>query len=183
MLKVPLGWRNIESGFSCIWLKKVVFVHPLLNSGLWCCLLTLCPLLLVYHTDHCKVDHNNAMAASRAKKLSQLLINLVNASPLLEGAGVNEVMNVVSTDWTYSLALVDMIGTLNDLGTFAMETIESIGAQRPQPLSYNLSKCMVNLIEGIEAMTAERDSSNEAAEENLSLALSHELVNCMVLSL
>ena len=32
------------------------------------------------------------------KKLSQLLINLVNASPLLEGAGVNEVMNVVSTD-------------------------------------------------------------------------------------
>ena len=64
-----------------------------------------------------------------------------------------------------------------------METIESIGAQRRQPLCYNLSKCMVNLIEGIEAMTAERDSSNEAAEENLSLALSHELVNCMVLSL
>jgi hypothetical protein len=92
------------------------------------------------------------------------LINLVNASPLLEVAGVNEVMDVVSTDQTYSLALVDMIGTLNDLGTVAMETIESIGAQRPQLLCYNLSKCMVNLIEGIEAMTAERDSSNEAAE-------------------
>ena len=76
-----------------------------------------------------------------------------------------------------------MIGTLNDLGTFAMETIESIGAQRPQPLSYNLSKCMVNLIEGIEAMTAERDSNNETAEENLSPVLLHELVNCMVQSL
>ena len=73
-----------------------------------------------------------------------------------------------------------MIGTLNDLGTFAMETIESIGAQRHQPLCYNLSKCMVNLIKGIEAMTAERDSSIEAAEENLSPVLPHELVNCMV---
>jgi hypothetical protein len=50
-----------------------------------------------------------------------------------------------------------MIETLNDLGTFAMETMESIGAQRCQPLCYNISKCMVNLIEGIEAMTAERD--------------------------
>ena len=65
----------------------------------------------------------------RLKKLSQLLINLVNASPLLEGTEVNEEMNVVSTNQTYSLALVDMIGTLNDLGTFAMETIEGIGAQ------------------------------------------------------
>jgi hypothetical protein len=70
-----------------------------------------------------------------------------------------------------------MIGILNDLGTFAMETIEIIGAQRCQPLCYNLFKCMVNLIEGIEAMTAERHSSNEAAEENLSTVLPHELVN------
>ena len=76
-----------------------------------------------------------------------------------------------------------MIGTLNDLGTFAMETIESIRAQLHQPLCYNLSKCMVNLIEGIEAMNAERDSSNESPEENLSPVLPHELVNCMVPSL
>ena len=76
-------------------------------------------------------------------------------------------MNVVSKNQTYSLALVDMIGTLDDLGTFAMETIESIGAQRFQPLCHNLFKFMVNMIKGIEAMTAERDSSNEAAEENL----------------
>ena len=69
-----------------------------------------------------------------------------------------------------------MIGTLNDLGTFAMETIESIGVQRHQPLCYNLSKCMVNLIEGIEAMTAERDSSNEATERVLSPVLPHKLV-------
>ena len=73
-----------------------------------------------------------------------------------------------------------MIGTLNNLGTFAKETIESIGAQRHQPLCYNLSKCMVNLIKGIEAMTAESDTSIEAAEENLSPVLPHELVNCMV---
>ena len=110
------------------------------------------------------------------KKLSQLLINLVNASPLLEGAEVNEEMNVVSTNQTYSLALVDMIGTLNDLGTFAIEAIEGIGAQRIQPLCFNLSKCMVNLIEGIEAVTAERDSSNEATEEDLPPVLPHELV-------
>jgi hypothetical protein len=45
-----------------------------------------------------RFGHNNAIAASRAKKLSQLLINLIIASPLLEGAGVNEEMNVVSTD-------------------------------------------------------------------------------------
>ena len=95
------------------------------------------------------------------------MINFVNASPLLEGAEVNEEMNVVSKNQTYSLALVDMIGTLDDLGTFAMETIESIGAQRFQPLCHNLFKFMVNMIKGIEAMTAERDSSNEAAEENL----------------
>ena len=55
-----------------------------------------------------------------------------------------------------------MIGTLNNLGTFAMETVEGIGAQRIQLLCFNLSKCMVTLIEGIEAVTAERDSSNEA---------------------
>ena len=66
-------------------------------------------------------------------------------------------MSVVSKNWTYSLALVDMTGTLNDLGTFAMETIESIGAQRIQPLCYNFSNCMVDLIESIEAMTAESD--------------------------
>ena len=69
-----------------------------------------------------------------------------------------------------------MIGTLNDLGKFAMETIESIGVQRHQPLCYNLSKCMVNLIEGIEAMTAARDSSNEATEKVLSPVLPHKLV-------
>ena len=63
------------------------------------------------------------------KKLSHPLINLVNVSPWLEGAEVNEEMNAVATNWIYSLALVDMIGTLDDLGTFAMETIESIGAQ------------------------------------------------------
>jgi hypothetical protein len=34
-----------------------------------------------------------------------------------------------------------------------------------------------DLIEGIEAMTAERHSSYEAAEENLSTVLPHELVN------
>ena len=32
------------------------------------------------------------------KKLNQLLINLVNASPFHEGAEVNEEMNVVSTN-------------------------------------------------------------------------------------
>ena len=76
-------------------------------------------------------------------KLSQLLINLVNASPSLEGTEVNEEMIVVSTNWTYSVALVHMIGTLNDLGTFAMETIASIGAQRIQLLCINLFKWMV----------------------------------------
>ena len=85
-------------------------------------------------------------------------------------------MNVVSKNQTYSLALVDMIGTLDDLGTFAMETIESMGAQRIQPLCLNLFKCMVNMIEGIKAMTVERDSSNEATEENLSPVLPHEFV-------
>ena len=61
-----------------------------------------------------------------------------------------------------------------------MEAIEGIGAQRIQPLCFNLSKCMVNLIEGIEAVTAERDSSNEATEEILAPVLPHEIVNCMV---
>jgi hypothetical protein len=69
-----------------------------------------------------------------------------------------------------------MIGTLNDLRTFEIETIEVIGAQRIQPLCFNLSKCMVDLIEDIEAMTVERDSSNEATEENLPPVLPHELV-------
>ena len=68
------------------------------------------------------------------KKLIQLLINLVNASPLLEGAEVNKEKNTVSTNQTYSLALVDMMGTLSDIGTFAIKTIEGIGAQRIQPL-------------------------------------------------
>jgi hypothetical protein len=86
-------------------------------------------------------------------------------------------MNVISTNQTYSLALVDMIGTLNNLGIFVMETIEKIGAQRTQPLCFNLFKCMVNLIEGIEAVTAETDSGNEATEEDLPPVLSHELVN------
>jgi hypothetical protein len=68
-----------------------------------------------------------------------------------------------------------MVGILNDLGKFAMETIESIGAQRRQPLCYNLSKCMMNLIKGIAAVTAERDTSNEAAEENLTHVLPHKI--------
>ena len=68
------------------------------------------------------------------KKIIQLLIKLVNASPLLEGAEVNEEMNVASTNQTYSLALVDIIGTLNNLVTFVIETIESTRAQRIQPL-------------------------------------------------
>ena len=34
----------------------------------------------------------------------------------------------------------------------------------------------MNLIEGIEAVTAEGDSSNEATEENLPLVLPHEFV-------
>ena len=59
------------------------------------------------------------------KKLSQLLIDLVNGLPLLEGAEVNEEMNGISTEQTYSLALVDMIGTLNNLGTFLIEAIRS----------------------------------------------------------
>ena len=69
-----------------------------------------------------------------------------------------------------------MIGALNDLRTFVMETIESIGAQQIHSLCFNLPKCMVNLIEGIDAVTAERDSVNEATEENLPPVLPHELV-------
>ena len=73
-----------------------------------------------------------------------------------------------------------MIGTLNNLGTFAMETVEGIGAQRIQLLCFNLSKCMVTLIEGIEAVTAERDSGNDATEEYLPPVLPHELVKLHV---
>jgi hypothetical protein len=62
------------------------------------------------------------------------LIDLVNPLPLLEVAEVNEDTNVVSTNQTYSLALVDIAGTLKNLVTFVIETIESIGAQRIQPL-------------------------------------------------
>jgi hypothetical protein len=116
------------------------------------------------------------------KKLSQLLINLVNASPLLEGAEENEEM-IVSTNKTYSPALVDMFGTLNDLGTFLMETIEGIGVQRIQPLCFSLSKCMVNLIEGIETVNVGRDTSNEATKESYHLFCHMNLLNCMVPSL
>ena len=94
-------------------------------------------------------------------------------------------MNVASTNQTYSLALVDIIGTLNNLVTFVIETFESTGAQRIQPLCFNLSKCMVILIEGIEAFSAERDSVNEAPKENLPTVLPHELVKivwCQVCS-
>ena len=80
------------------------------------------------------------------KKLSQLVIHLVSAYPIPEGTEVNEEMNVISTNQTYSLALFDMIRTLNNLGTFAMVTIKSIGAQRMQLLCFNFFKCMVNLI-------------------------------------
>ena len=47
--------------------------------------------------------------------------------------------------------------------------------------SYHLF-CPTNLLNCAEftAMITERDSSNEAAEENLSPVLPHELVNCMV---
>ena len=123
-----------------------------------------------------RFGHISVTALSRAKKLNQLLINLVNASPFHEGAEVNEEMNVVSTNQTYSLALVDMIGTLNNLGTFLIEAIESIGAQSIELPCFNLSKCTVSLIEGIEALTAERDWVNEATGENLLSVLPHELI-------
>ena len=70
---------------------------------------------------------------------------------------VHEEMNLVLTNPTYSLALVNMIRTLNNLGTFVMKTIQSIGAPKLQPICFNLSNCMVNLIEGIDTVTAERD--------------------------
>ena len=108
-------------------------------------------------------------------KLKNYLINLVKASTLKIGDIPND-DEQCATSGLFSITFDNMQSALEDLGTFASDTMSSFGTEGMRPIYKSLSECTLKLIEGIDSVVAERSSVNDAAEENLPPVLPHELV-------
>ena len=73
------------------------------------------------------------------------------------------------------VAFLDTEGVLEDLGSFAVETLQNLENEEKQLIFCNVSKCAVNLIAGLANIVAEQNSMNEASE-NVSPVLPHQLI-------
>ena len=87
--------------------------------------------------------------------------------PMEGNANVGENVCALSDDRKFSASFVTIAIVIEDIGTFAVETLDALDVVEKNQLSQNVSKCVVNLIAGIARMVAEQDSMKEAANEIL----------------
>ena len=68
----------------------------------------------------------------------------------------------MSADGRFAINLEGIRGFLDDLGTFVVNCIEALTAEELQSFLVDLGRNVLKLISGIESISAERDSTNEA---------------------
>ena len=85
--------------------------------------------------------------------------------PMEGNANVDENVCALSDDGKFSASFVSIASVIEDIGTFAVETLDALDVVEKNQLYQNVSKCVVNLIAGIARVVAEQDSMNEAANE------------------
>ena len=93
-------------------------------------------------------------------------MHLIQAAGPIEGrANVDENVCALSDDRKFSASFVSIASVIEDIGTFAVETLHALDAVEKNQLYQIVSKCVVNLIAGIARVVTEQDSMNEAANE------------------
>ena len=73
----------------------------------------------------------------------------------------------MSDDRKFSASFVSIASDFEDIGTFAVETVDALDVVEKNQLYQNASKCVLNLIASIARVVAKQDSINEAAYEIL----------------
>ena len=71
----------------------------------------------------------------------------------------------MTDDRKFSASFVSIASVIEDIGTFAVETLDALDVAEKNQLYQNVLKCVVNLIAGIARVVAEQDSMNEAANK------------------
>ena len=87
--------------------------------------------------------------------------------PMEGNANVGENVCALSDDRKFSASFVTIAIVIEDIGTFAVETLDALDAVEKYQLYQNVLKCVVNLIAGIARVVTEQDSMKEAANEIL----------------
>ena len=86
----------------------------------------------------------------------------------IEGnANVDENVCTFSDERKFTTSFVSIASVFEDIGTFAVETLDALDVVEKYQLYQNVSKCVVNLIAGIARVVAEQYSMNEAANDIL----------------
>ena len=74
----------------------------------------------------------------------------------MEGnANVDQNDCALSYDRKFSASFVSIASVIEDIGTFAVETLDALDVVEKNQLHQNVSKCVVNLIAGIARVVAE----------------------------
>ena len=87
--------------------------------------------------------------------------------PMEGNANVDENVCALSDDRKFTASFVSIASVFEDIGTFAVETLDALDVVEKNQLYQNVSKCVVNLIAGITRVVAGQDSMKEAANEIL----------------
>jgi hypothetical protein len=77
----------------------------------------------------------------------------------------DKTIGAISDDSSLVVAFSATEGVLEDLGSFAIETLKNLENEEKQLIFCNVSECAVNLIASLANTVAERNSMNEAAEK------------------
>ena len=86
-------------------------------------------------------------------------------APMEGNANVDENVCALSDDRKFSASFVSIASVIEDIGTFAVETLDALDVVEKNQLYQNVSKCVVNWTAGIARVVAEQDSIYEAANE------------------
>ena len=90
-------------------------------------------------------------------------IHLFQAVAPMEGnANVDENVYTLLDDRKFSVSFVIIASVIEDIGTFAVETLDALHVVEKNQLHQNVAKYVVNLIADIARVVAEQDSMNEA---------------------
>ena len=85
-------------------------------------------------------------------------MHLFQAVGPMEGNGnVDENVCALSDDRKFTASFVSTASVIEDIGTFAVETLDALDVVEKNQLYQNVSKCVVNLIAGIARVVAEQD--------------------------
>jgi hypothetical protein len=103
------------------------------------------------------------------EKVLKLYSNYANLFEAIGPLHLSEIIDensfVLSLDRKFAINIENTLRVMEDLWSYAIEAIAELGVEATLIFCQDVSKCVVDLIARIAHVVAERDSSNEAAEE------------------